>query len=124
MSPKSGSQSSNVIPVDDEGWTTHVEEFAQNWNPAEGEVLQGTYTGYKTVEQEDLNNPDGTRLVNLYEITDSEGVKWGVWESHNIALGFQNVSPGDLVRITFIGVAPLTGGRSVKQYRVASKPGS
>lgn len=116
---------SNVSSVDDEGWEITHKEFAATWSPAnDGDFLQGTYTGYKTLEQEDLNNPGGTRLVNLYEITDSDGKEWGIWESHNIALGFQDVEPGDMVRVVYIGTVPLDSGRTVKQFRIYRKSAS
>jgi len=113
----------NVTQVsDDAGWETIVEPFGETYAfETPGDVLIGTYTGSKTVETDDLNNPGEKRNQTVYDITDENGKKWSVWESYNIAKAMADLEPGTLVRIEFKGKVSIGNGRSVKQFAVATR---
>lgn len=115
----------NVIPVDDDGWETLVEEYGETWNPDEpGTELIGVFTGRKTIDFPDEDEPNGTRQVDVYEVKDQSGKKWSVWSSYNIDLAFEQCRPGDTVRLVFVGKENLDRGKTVKKYRISRKSGS
>lgn len=110
----------NVHVVDDEGWETVVEPYADTFEfESEGNSLMGIYNGSRTIEQEGLDGQP--RTVNIYEVTDNGGKKWSVWGSAMIDTAFESIAPGNAVKITYEGKADLDGGRTVKRFTVQSK---
>lgn len=114
---------SNVNAVDEQGWETVVEPYGETYSfETAGDTLIGTYKGSKSVDTEDLNNPGETREQTVYEIVDENGKLWSVWSSHNVDVGMEAASPGQMVRIRFDGKVPIDGGKkSVKQFTIAVK---
>ena len=117
MTPASNLKSA----TNDEEWEVKVEPFPETYsfeNP--GDMLVGTYTHSKTIEQEGLDgNP---REVTIYTLEDSNGKKWGVWESWAISEAFKTIQKGDLVRVIYEGTEKIdNGARTVKKFNVASK---
>jgi hypothetical protein len=108
--------------TDDSGWETVVEPFGETYSfEKEGDSLTGTYTGSNSVTTDDLNNPGEKREQTVYEIVDESGKKWTVWSSFNIDKAFSEIEPQTLVRITYKGKVDIGGGRTVKQFAVATK---
>jgi len=110
----------NIEQVTDEGWETVVEPYADTFSfETEGDTLIGTYTSKREVEQEGLDGKP--RMVNIYEIVDSNGKKWSVWGSAMIDMAFESIELNHPVKIVYEGTAALDGGRSVNRYTVLSK---
>lgn len=108
--------------TDDSGWETVVEPFGETF-PFEndGDTLIGTLTGKKEVETDDLNNPGQKRTQIVFDITDENGKKWSVWESHNLK-ALSDLEDGTFVRIEFKGKVPSSKpGQTVKRFSVAAK---
>jgi hypothetical protein len=110
----------NIVPVDDAGWETVVEPYADTFPfETEGATLMGIYVNKRQVEQEGLDgNP---RQVNVYEVTDNNGKKWSVWGSAILDTAFESIQIGNAVKVAYEGTKNLDGGRTVKTFTVQSK---
>ena len=87
-----------------------------------GTACVGVFQEQREVEVDDLAS-GGKRLTRRYEFTDPEtGGQFGVWGSGGLDWKWDQaeppIAPGDIVRITFTGVANLDGGRTAKQFKL------
>lgn len=113
-------QAENIEQVNDEGWETVVEPYADTFVfDNEGDTLIGTYVNKREVEQTGLDGEP--REVNVYEITDNSGKKWSVWGSAMLDMAFESIELNKAVKIVYEGTAALDGGRSVNRFTVLSK---
>lgn len=110
------------VQATDEGWETVAEPYGDSWDFDKNPILIGLYTGRRTVEQPDLNNEGSMRDANVYEITEAtSGDKVSVWGTYVLDEAFGNMAHDTQVRISYQGKVDLSGGRSVRKFKVDKK---
>ena len=122
-------ETAEVAVVTGRSESMSIPDIPKEWQGAEvihGEVTRtvdvtetpvvGIYEGRREVELDEEG-----RTAALHDFTDETGELFSVWGSWDLDNKLSEELVGRLVRIDFVGIEELKGGRTLKRFRVLAK---
>lgn len=106
-----------TAPVNEEWETASEEAGTRIVFDTIGDQWQGTYTGFEEIVFQ--NDKGEEKSFTQYSFRDGDNEKFTINGSYSLNKAFGKITPGDYVRITYVGDVPMGPGRNpLKDFRV------